>query len=243
MILLHGWAGLGLMWRAQMEAFAGDGWRCVAPDLRGYGGSSAPAAASAYAVEAVVADMAELHDHLGGEPAVWVGHDWGCVVAGALAAHQPARSRAVVLTSLAYQPDANALPTLVALVDRTIYPADRYPDGQWDYYRYYTTHFEAAVADLDADPAATLASVFRPGSPAAIGTVSPNALVTQVGSSKRDAVSDRGRSERSDRTWDDGACRPSATSTGQVYQTPGRRGGTTHAARPSRRVDPLGGPA
>ena len=128
-----------------------------------------------------MADMAELHDHLGGEPAIWVGHDWGCVVAGALAEYQPSRSRGVVLTSLAYQPDANALPTLVALVDRTIYPADRYPDGQWDYYRYYTTHFEAAVADLDADPAATLASVFQPGSPAAVGKASPNALVTRNG--------------------------------------------------------------
>jgi pimeloyl-ACP methyl ester carboxylesterase len=125
--------------------------------------------------------MAELHDHLGGKPAIWVGHDWGSPVAGALAAHEPRRSRGVVLTSLAYFPDAFALPTLVPLVDRTLYPADQYPDGQWDYYRYYTTHFEAAVADLDADQAATLASIYRPGSPAAIGKVSPSAMVTRNG--------------------------------------------------------------
>ncbi len=181
MIFLHGWPGLGLMWRAQMDAFAAEGWRCVAPDLRGYGGSSAPAANDAYTIQAVVADMAELHDHLGGKPAIWVGHDWGSVVAGALAAHEPERCRGVVLTSFAYCPGANALPTLVPLVDRTTYPADQYPDGQWDYYRYYTTHFEAAVADLDADKAATLASIYRPGNPAAIGTVSPNALVTRNG--------------------------------------------------------------
>ena len=146
MIFLHGWPSLGLMWRAQMEAFAAEGWRCIAPDLRGFGGSSAPAAGDAYAIEEVVADMAELHDHLGGRPAVWVGHDWGCVVAGALAAHDPERSRAVVLTSLAYQPRGHALSTLIPLVDRSTYPADRYPDGQWDYYRYYATHFQAAVA-------------------------------------------------------------------------------------------------
>ena len=42
MIFLHGWPSIGLMWRAQMDAFAADGWHCVAPDLRGYGGSSAP---------------------------------------------------------------------------------------------------------------------------------------------------------------------------------------------------------
>ena len=171
MIFLHGWPGIGLIWRAQMEAFANDGWHCVAPDLRGYGGSSAPAADNAYTIKDIVADMAELHDHLGGQPAIWVGHDWGSAVAGALAAHEPERSRGVVLTSLAYFPDAFALPTLVPLVDRTLYPADRYPDDQWDYYRYYTTHFEAAVADLDADLAATLASIYRSGDPTAIGKI------------------------------------------------------------------------
>ena len=181
MIFLHGWPGIGLIWRAQMEAFAADGWHCVAPDLRGYGGSSAPAANDAYTIKEIVADMAELHDHLGRTPAIWVGHDWGSIVAGALAAHEPERCRGVVLTSWAYFPDANSLATLVPLVDRTIYPADQYPDGQWDYYRYYTTHFEAAVNDLDTDPAATLASVYRPGSPAAIGDVSPTATVTRNG--------------------------------------------------------------
>ncbi|MET9255849.1 MFS transporter [Streptomyces sp. NPDC003717] len=181
MIFLHGWPGIGLLWRAQMEAFAADGWHCVAPDLRGYGGSSAPAAKDAYTVREVVADMAELHDHLGGEAAIWVGHDWGSVVTGALAAHEPARCRGAVLTSWAYFPGGNSLATLVPLVDRTLYPADRYPDGQWDYYRYYTTHFDAAVTDLDADRAATLASVYRPGSPAATGEVSPTATVTRDG--------------------------------------------------------------
>jgi pimeloyl-ACP methyl ester carboxylesterase len=43
-VFLHGWPSIGLMWRAQMEAFAADGWRCFDPDLRGYGGSSAPTA-------------------------------------------------------------------------------------------------------------------------------------------------------------------------------------------------------
>jgi len=181
MIFVHGWPSIGLMWRAQIEAFAADGWHCIAPDLRGYGGSSTPAANDAYAIEDVVTDMAELHDHLGGKPAIWVGHDWGCVVVGELVAHEPKRSRGVVLTSLAYQPDGHALHTVVPLIDRAIYPADQYPDGQWDYYRYYTTHFEAAVADLDADVAASLASIFRRGDPASINKVSPNAMVTRNG--------------------------------------------------------------
>lgn len=181
MMFLHGWPSISLMWRAQMNAFAADGWHCVAPDLPGFGGSSVPAATDAYTTENVVADMVALHDHLGGEPAIWIGHDWGSVIASTLAAHQPERVRGVVLTSLAYFPGANALATLVPLVDRRIYPADQYPDGQWDYYRYYTTHFTDAVADLDADKGATLASVYRPGTPAAITDVSPTATVTRDG--------------------------------------------------------------
>lgn len=179
MMFLHGWPELSLIWRAQMAAFAAEGWHCVAPDMRGYGGSSAPAANHAYTLEAIVADMAELHDHLGGKPAIWVGHDWGSVVAGELVAHQPDRSRGLVLISVPYFPTTNALPTLVPLVDRTIYPTDTYPDGQWDYYRYYTKHFDSAVADLDADKTASLASIYRRGDPASIGKPTPNAMVTQ----------------------------------------------------------------
>ena len=53
MIFLHGWPELSLIWRAQMDALAADGWRCIAPDLRGYGGSSAPASNDAYTIEEV----------------------------------------------------------------------------------------------------------------------------------------------------------------------------------------------
>ena len=102
MIFLHGWPQIGLMWRAQVEALASEGWHCVAPDMRGYGGSSAPTAAEAYALKEIVEDMVELHDHLGARPAIWVGHDWGSPVAGALAAHHAKRSRGIVLISVPY---------------------------------------------------------------------------------------------------------------------------------------------
>ena len=181
MVFVHGWPSIGLMWRAQVEAFAAEGWRCIAPDLRGFGGSSAPAVADAYTIEEVVADIVELHDHVGDRPAIWVGHDWGCVVVGALVAHHPRRSRGVVFTSLAYQPEGHALRTLVPLIDRTLYDVDEHPDGQWDYYRYYKTNFAVAVADLNADKASSLASIFRSGRPAAVGEVSPLAMVTRNG--------------------------------------------------------------
>jgi pimeloyl-ACP methyl ester carboxylesterase len=181
MIFLHGWPGIGLMWRAQAEAFACEGWRCVTPDMRGYGGSAAPTNSEAYALEEIVADMVELHDHLGGRPAIWVGHDLGSPVAGALAAHHAKRSRGVVLTSVSYAPESFALPSLLPLVDRTLYPADAYPDGQWDYYRFYQTHFDQTVSDFNADIPASLAAIYRRGDPAAVGEVYRSALVSRRG--------------------------------------------------------------
>lgn len=181
MMFLHGWPEIGLLWRSQVEAFAAEGWRCVAPDMRGYGGSSAPTGASAYALSEIVDDMVELHDHLGGRPAIWVGHDLGSPVAGALAAHHAKRTRGVVLVSVPYFPDGFALENLLPLVDRQLYPADQYPDGQWDYCRFYVTHFNQTVSDFNADIPATLAAIYRTGNPASKGQIHRSALVSRNG--------------------------------------------------------------
>jgi pimeloyl-ACP methyl ester carboxylesterase len=181
MIFLHGWPEIGLVWRAQIEAFASEGWHCVAPDMRGYGASSAPTLPNAYALREIVQDMVELHDHLGARPAIWIGHDLGSPVVGALAVHHPKRSRGLVFVSVPYSPEAFALPTLLPLVDRQLYPADQYPDGQWDYYRFYLTHFDQTVTDFDADIPATLAAIYRSGNPASAGKLYRSALVTRNG--------------------------------------------------------------
>jgi pimeloyl-ACP methyl ester carboxylesterase len=181
MIFLHGWPEIGLVWRAQMQSLAAEGWRCVAPDMRGYGGSSVPAAPEAYALKEIVHDMVELHDQLGGRPAIWVGHDLGSPVAGALSAHHPERSRGVVLVSVPYFPAGFALANLLPLVDRQLYPADQYADGQWDYCRFYVAHFDQTVTDFDADIPATLATIYRPGNPGSKGQVYRSALVTRNG--------------------------------------------------------------
>lgn len=181
MIFLHGWPEIGLMWRAQVEAFAAQGWHCIAPDMRGYGQSFAPTAPDAYAMQELVSDMVELHDHLGGNPAIWVGHDLGSPVAGTLAAHHRERVRGLVLTSVPYFSESFALPTLLPLIDRDTYPAERYPDGQWDYYRFYLTNFDQSVHDFEADIPATLATIYQRGTPHSADEPSPSASVTPNG--------------------------------------------------------------
>jgi hypothetical protein len=109
-------------------------------------------------------------------------------VVGALAAHHAKRSRGVVFISFPYSPEAFALPSLLPLIDRKLYPADQYPDGQWDYYRFYLTHFDQTVTDFDADIPASLAAIYRSGNPASVGKVYRSAMITramEVGSVRR----------------------------------------------------------
>jgi pimeloyl-ACP methyl ester carboxylesterase len=149
--------------------------------MRGYGGSSVPEPPEAYAIQQIVGDMVELHEHLGSRPAVWVGHDLGSPVAGALAAHHTKRVRGVVLCSVPYFSDAFALASVLPFVDRSLYPVDQYPDGQWSYYRFHQTHFDQTVAEFDADIPASLAAIYRQGDPNSVGKVYRSALVAQQG--------------------------------------------------------------
>jgi pimeloyl-ACP methyl ester carboxylesterase len=181
LIFVHGWPERALVWRAQMDHFAARGWRCVAPDMRGYGGSSAPDDLDAYALEEIVTDMTELHDSLGGEPAVWVGHDWGGPVVWSMAAHHPDRCRGVANLCVPYVPGGFAVDHLIPLVDRDVYPEAEFPDGQWSYFRFYQLDFDRAVADFDADVAASVRLMFRPGSPKTVGRPARSASIVANG--------------------------------------------------------------
>ncbi len=163
MIFVHGWPALSLMWRRQLEHFAGLGYRCVAPDMRGYGRSSAPKAREDYALEHIVTDMVELLRGLGAERALWVGHDWGSPVVWSLAGHHPELCRAVVNLCVPYFAKGFAPATLVPLVDRDVYPETKYPAGQWDYQLFYERDFEGARAAFEADLPATFKALFRSG--------------------------------------------------------------------------------
>ena len=169
MIFIHGWPEIGLLWHAQLEHFAAAGLRCVAPDMRGYGGSSVPTNSGAYAVRELVADMVEMHDALGGAPAVWVGHDWGSPVVWGMASHHPERCRAVANLCVPHIARGFALPNLVPLVDRELYPEDRYPVGQWDYWLLHREHFGRTVRVFEADVRATFSASYRTGAPNAVG--------------------------------------------------------------------------
>jgi soluble epoxide hydrolase/lipid-phosphate phosphatase len=89
LIFVHGWPGIAETWKPQLSVFAAFGFHVVAPDMRGYGRSTATREASDYRLELIVSDMLKLLAHLQRKEAIWIGHDWGAAVVWALAAHHP----------------------------------------------------------------------------------------------------------------------------------------------------------
>ena len=180
-VFVHGWPELSVSWRHQLRCFGALGFRAIAPDMRGYGRSSAPRELAAYALEECVADMVELHDSLGVEAAVWVGHDLGAPVVWGLGSHHPARCLGVAALCVPYLPQGMAPANLMPLIDRELYPADTFPAGPWDYQLHYEEHFEQACAELDANPLNTVKAMFRRGDPAAVGKPAPTSALRRRG--------------------------------------------------------------
>jgi pimeloyl-ACP methyl ester carboxylesterase len=102
-ILCHGFPELSWSWRHQLKALAEAGYRAVAPDMRGYGGTDKPHAVEAYALLEIVGDMVDLVRALGESEAVIVGHDWGAPVAWHAALLRPDIFRAVAGLSVPFQ--------------------------------------------------------------------------------------------------------------------------------------------
>jgi epoxide hydrolase 4 len=88
-VLLHGFPENWTSWRRQFAPLADAGFSVWAPDQRGYDGSDRPAPVEAYHLRHLVADLAGLIQGTGYPRAHIVGHDWGGIVAWALAHHRP----------------------------------------------------------------------------------------------------------------------------------------------------------
>ncbi|MDG5748800.1 alpha/beta hydrolase [Qipengyuania sp. XHP0207] len=84
LIFLHGFPESHRTWRNQIPVFS-DRYRCVAPDQRGYRGSSKPQEIDAYTPDKLIGDVFALADALGIERFTIVGHDWGGAIAWGVA--------------------------------------------------------------------------------------------------------------------------------------------------------------
>jgi pimeloyl-ACP methyl ester carboxylesterase len=92
LMFLHGFPEAAFVWDGLLVHFArpeNGGFRCIAPNLRGYEQSSAPAEVAAYRPKHLMQDIAALIEQEGGQLACLIAHDWGGAVAWNLAASVP----------------------------------------------------------------------------------------------------------------------------------------------------------
>ncbi|MZD09607.1 alpha/beta fold hydrolase [Streptomyces sp. SID5785] len=109
-VLCHGFPELAFSWRHQIRTLAAAGYRVLAPDMRGFGGSSRPAEVEAYDAPTVCGDLLGLLDDVGARDAVFVGHDWGASIVWHMAWAHPERVRAVVGMSVPMTPRSPVAP-------------------------------------------------------------------------------------------------------------------------------------
>lgn len=145
-VLAHGFPELAYSWRHQIPVLAEAGYHVLAPDQRGYGGSSQPSAIEDYDITKLTADIAGLLDDVGAEKAVLVGHDWGSPVVTNFPLYYPDRVAGVAALSVPPIPRSPAAPTQIW---RNIF-------GDNFFYILYFQEPGVADAELGGDPARTI---------------------------------------------------------------------------------------
>lgn len=152
-LLCHGWPESWYSWRHQLAALAAAGYHAVAPDMRGYGGTDAPADVDKYTMLHLVGDMVALVQALGETQAVIVGHDWGAPVAWNSALLRPDLFRAVAGMSVPFSPPG---PVEVLAYLRK--------QGIHNFYWQYFQEPGVAEAEFEADTEASLRRIHFSGS-------------------------------------------------------------------------------
>lgn len=101
-LLLHGYPESSYMWRHAMAALAGTGWRCVAPDLLGFGDSPTD---RPHTWERHVESIEQFRTKLGLDRVALVVHDWGGLIGLWWACEHPDAVTALVISATGFFPD------------------------------------------------------------------------------------------------------------------------------------------
>lgn len=90
-VLLHGFPQHNNSWDAIVSRLTAEGFRCLAPNQRGYSAGARPVRRRDYRIAELVQDVVALIDASGADRVHLVGHDWGAAVAWGVATQAPAR--------------------------------------------------------------------------------------------------------------------------------------------------------
>lgn len=151
-VLLHGFPELAYSWRHQLPALGEAGFHAIAPDLRGYGDSDIPPDVADYGLLTLVDDVVGLVDALEYEEVALVAHDWGSIIAWAVALIHPDRVSRLVSLNVPYRGHAAAFPTI-----------DYIRSHEAERFGYVLMLQEPGVAEawFAADPAEGLSAFYR----------------------------------------------------------------------------------
>lgn len=100
-IFLHGFPESSIIWEKTMQKFADLGYRCIAPNQRGYSIGARPQGYENYALNLLVEDVFNFTN---GEKIHLVGHDMGAVVGWAAVTMYPERIKSWSALSVPYWP-------------------------------------------------------------------------------------------------------------------------------------------
>ena len=169
-LLLHGFPQSSYEWRRQLRALGAAGFRAVAPDQRGYSPGARPPAVEDYVLPLLTQDVISLADALGADRFHVAGHDWGAIVAWAVAVAAPDRVITVNPVSVPH-PDAFAAvlsdPTSCQVEASAYFDLFVQPDSENGFLADDHQQLRAIFAELDADAVEEYIAVV--GSKAALG--------------------------------------------------------------------------
>eukprot|EP00747_Dinoflagellata_sp_TGD_P208752 gnl/TRDRNA2_/TRDRNA2_82196_c0_seq1.p1 gnl/TRDRNA2_/TRDRNA2_82196_c0~~gnl/TRDRNA2_/TRDRNA2_82196_c0_seq1.p1 ORF type:complete len:359 (-),score=39.71 gnl/TRDRNA2_/TRDRNA2_82196_c0_seq1:53-1129(-) len=140
-LFMHGWPESWFSYRHQLMAAHAAGYRGIAPDMRGYGGSSSPQEMANYNVYSLAGDMLALLQHLGVSKAALVGHDHGAAFGWKLCLLHPDVFVCYMALSVPYFGRASS-PPLESM--RKVYGDERKPEDNPRFF--YILHHQLASA-------------------------------------------------------------------------------------------------
>lgn len=150
-LFIHGWPECWYSWRPQMVALANAGYRCIAPDMPGFGKTDTLPAVADYNVERICVFMEDLVVQASGEvPVLLIGHDWGAINCWQFTLRHPQRIARLVNMSVPLHPIGDQPPT--ALLRQHF--ADQF------FYQLYFQEPGVAEAEFDADPEGILRALY-----------------------------------------------------------------------------------
>lgn len=148
-LLLHGYPEFADCWTAELTALGAAGYRAVAVDQRGYSPGARPTEIADYVVDNLVSDALGFADSQGADRFHLVAHDWGGIVAWALAGSHSDRLKSFTVLAT---PHPQALHAAVQ--------SDKDQYNRLEYVRFFRSQVGGAEQAILADNGSRLAAAY-----------------------------------------------------------------------------------